>query len=212
MNDCKEYEQLQENPKFEEIIKELTDGFRYGKGPKTIRNAYIDKGDLSEAVKVWFYFINFILTPSKHVFTMRQDRAILLYALVKRFNLNVGKIVEQSILDYPENNFLGNIPHPALITLLCIKGGVTFNETEEKCPRSSPITLTRVLKAPVQGEEVERTRKSKWATSKLQRKTAPTVEEEIETEERGGGGLKTTQSNKCSPPRMKKIQCLLRAE
>ena len=39
---------------------------------------------------------------------------------------------------------------------------------------------------------MERTRKSKWATSKLQRKTAPTVEEEIETEEmggRGGGGV-----------------------
>ena len=34
MNDCKEYEQLQENPKFKEIIKELTDGFGYGKGTK----------------------------------------------------------------------------------------------------------------------------------------------------------------------------------
>ena len=62
-------------------------------------------------------------------------------------------------MDYHENNFLGNIPHPTLITLLCIKGGVTFNETKEKCLRSSPLSLTRVLKAPVQGEEVERKRK-----------------------------------------------------
>ena len=28
MNDCKEYEQLQENPKFKEIVKELTYGLR----------------------------------------------------------------------------------------------------------------------------------------------------------------------------------------
>ena len=121
---------------------------------------------------------------------MKQDRSILLYALVKGFNLNVGKIVEQSILDYPKNNFSGNIPHPALITLLCIKGGVTFSETEEKYPRSSPLTLTGVLKAPAQGEEVERTRKRKRAASELLREAAPTAEEELETEEirEGGGG------------------------
>ena len=81
---------------------------------------------------VGFYFINSILTPSKHVSKVRQDCAILLYALIKGFNLNVGKIVEYSILDYHENNFSGNIPHLALITLLCIKGGVTFSEMEEK--------------------------------------------------------------------------------
>ena len=97
--------------------------------------------------------------------------------------------MEQSILNYPENNFSRNIPHPALITLLCIKGGVTFSETEEKYPRSSHITLTRVLNALVQGEEVERTRKSKRVTSELQRKTTPIVEEEIESEERGGRGV-----------------------
>ena len=60
----------------------------------------------------------------------------------------MGKLVEQSILDYAENSFSGNIPHPTLITLLCIKGGVTFSEIEEKYPRSSPLTFTRVLKTP----------------------------------------------------------------
>ena len=116
---------------------------------------------------------------------MRQDRAILLYALVKGFNLNVVKIVEQSILDYPENNFSRNIPHLTLITLMCIKGGVTFSETEEKCPRSSPLTLTGVIKAPIQGEEVERTKKRKRETLELQREVAPPAEEELETEEMG---------------------------
>ena len=114
-----------------------------------------------EVKKVWFYFINFVLTPSKHVSIVRQNHAILLYALVKGFILNVGKIVEQSILDYAENSFSRNIPHPTLITLLCIKRGVTFSEIEDRCPRSSPLTLTGFLKAPAQGEEVERARKKK---------------------------------------------------
>ena len=94
VNDYKEYEQLQENPKFEEIVKELTDDLGVWQRTKTIRNTYIDRGDLSKALKVWFYFINSVLTPSKHVSTVTQDRAILLYALVKGFNLNVGKIIE----------------------------------------------------------------------------------------------------------------------
>ena len=132
--------------------------------------------------------MNFVLTPSKFFSTRRQDRAILLYALVKELNLNVGKIVEQSIMDYPKNNFLGNIPHPTLITLLCIKGGVTFNETEERCPRPSPFTLTRVLKALAHGEKVERAIKWKRETIELPREIAPAVEEEPEIEDLGGGG------------------------
>ena len=109
--------------------------------------------------------------------TVRQDCAILLYALVKGYGLNVGKIVEQSILDYAENSFSGNIPHPALITLLCIKRGVTFNETEEKCPRASPLTLTRVLKTPAQVEEVKRVRKRKRTAKEPTREATLAVEE-----------------------------------
>ena len=98
----------------------------------------------------------------------------------------MGKIVEQSILDYVENSFSGNIPHHALITLLCIKGVVTFSEIEEKCPRSSSLTLTMVLKTPAQGEEVERARKRKITYTDFPREVAPAAEEELEIEEIGG--------------------------
>ena len=66
------------------------------------------------------------------------------------------------------------------------KGGVTFNEREEKCPRSSPLTLNGVVKAPLQGKKVERTRKRKRATSELQEEAVTTVEERLETEEMRG--------------------------
>ena len=98
---------------------------------------------------------------------MIQDRALLLFALVKGYSLNVGKIIEESILDYQENKFSGNILHPSLITLLCIKGGVKFSkEEEEKFQNASPLTLVGVIKAPVESERrerIEKTRKRKRA-------------------------------------------------
>ena len=122
---------------------------------------------------------------------MRQDHAILLYALVKGYELNVGRIVEKSILDYAKEDFTRNIPYPSLITLLCIKGGVKFDEQEdERCPKCSPLTLTRVLKSPIESEEGERrvnpTKKRKRAETKELRDQAPTVvsEEGADSEER----------------------------
>ena len=79
--------------------------------------------------------------------------------LVKDFELDVGKIIKESILDYAENNFLGSIPHPTLITLLCIKGGIKVAKYEEKCPKASHLTLIGVLKTLAEGEEVERIKK-----------------------------------------------------
>ena len=87
---------------------------------------------------------------------MRQGRILLLYALVKGFELNVGKIIKESILDYVESKFSGNIPHPSLITLMCVKGVIKFNEREdERCSKASPLTLAGALKAPMESKEGE---------------------------------------------------------
>ena len=87
--------------------------------------------------------------PSKHLYTVRREEAILLYALLKGYKINVGKIIEKSILGYYESNCRGLIPHPAIITKLCIKGGVVEEwGAEETYPRASPLTLTRVTKGP----------------------------------------------------------------
>ena len=74
----------------------------------------------------------------------------------------MGIIVEESILDFEHSKFSGNIPHPSLITLLCIKEGVKFNEVKEnRSPKASPLTLIGVRKAPVESEKGERREKSK---------------------------------------------------
>ena len=46
-------------------------------------------------------------------------------------------------------SYKGLIPHPALITRLCILGGVEEDwEEEDTCPKTSPLTLTGVIKEP----------------------------------------------------------------
>ena len=80
---------------------------------------------------------------------MRVDKAILFYAILKGYKISFVKIIEISILEYQNNNFFGHMPHPSIITHLCIKGGVTFDKDEkEKCPVVSPLTLTSITKTP----------------------------------------------------------------
>ena len=65
----------------------------------------------------------------------------------------IGKIITESILEYEDGDFYGTIPHPSLITHLCIKGGVKMKTGEEKCPKTPPLTLIGALKALVESEE-----------------------------------------------------------
>ena len=78
--------------------------------------------------------------PSKHLSIVRREEAILLYALLKGYKINVGKIIEKSILSYSESKCRGMIPHPATRTKLCIQGGGEEEwGIEETYPKSSPL-------------------------------------------------------------------------
>ena len=80
---------------------------------------------------------------------MKRNEAILLYALLKGYKINVGKIIENSILSYSKSKCRGLIPHPTTITSLYLLGGVEKEwGKEETYPRASPLTLTRVTKGP----------------------------------------------------------------
>ena len=47
VGECEEYEQLQKSLCFEEIAQELTNGLGQWQRTKTIKNTYIDRGDLT---------------------------------------------------------------------------------------------------------------------------------------------------------------------
>ena len=142
------FKKLLENPNFKKIAEKLTDGkaqLGQGEGGPKTRN----RGSLTEEAKVWFYFLASVLVPTKHLCTVREQEAIMLYAILKGYKLNVGIIIEKSIMRYHEGNKRGLIPHPATIIVLCLKAGVKgVWEEEEEVPLTSPLLLTRVSKGP----------------------------------------------------------------
>ena len=142
------YKKLADSPNHEKLARRLTDSkvkWGQGQGEKNI----INRGDLREEAKVWFYFLASVLVPTKHVCTVREQEAIILYAILKGYKLNAGAIIENSIMKYHEGNKRGLIPHPATITRLCIRAGVKGSwEEEEECPKASPLTLNGVRKGP----------------------------------------------------------------
>ena len=123
-----------------------------GQGEKKI----INRGDMIEEEKVWFYFLASVLVPTKHVCTVREQEAVILYAILKGYKLNAGAIIENSIMKYHEGNKRGMIPYPETITRLCIRAGEKGSSAEEEeCPNASPLTLTGISKGP-------RKQKKKW--------------------------------------------------
>ena len=102
----------------QKIVDLLTDG--KGKWNATRKNPHesIARGTLTEQAKVWFYFLYSVILPSKHLCTIKEKEAVLLYAILKGYKFSVGKIIENSILNYYKGGYKGLIPHPALITKL----------------------------------------------------------------------------------------------
>ena len=82
------------------------------------------RGSLTKQTKVWFYFICTVILLNKNLRTVREKKAVLLHAILKGYKFNVGKIIENLILSYYRGGYKGLVPHPALITRLCIMGGV----------------------------------------------------------------------------------------
>ena len=138
---------LLKEPNYEKIVEFLT--VRKGKWSSTKKNPHesINKGSLTKEAKMWFYFIASVIIPTKHLSIIREQEDIILYALLKGYKFDVGKIIETSIRSFHKNVKNGLIPHPTTITRLCILAGVKgIWAEEETCPKVSPLTLTGVIK------------------------------------------------------------------
>ena len=83
-----------------------------GKWNSTKKNPHesILKGSLTEEAKVWFYFIASIIIPTKHLCTIRENEAIILYSLLKGYKFDVGKIIETSIKTFHKIVKRGLVP------------------------------------------------------------------------------------------------------
>ena len=146
-NDGSKFKRLVIAPNFQKIVDLLTDG--KGNRNATRKNPHesISRRALTEQAKVWFYFLSSVILPSKHLCTIREEEAFLVYAILKGYKFSVGKLIENSILSYYKGGYKGLIPHPRLISRLCILGGVQGDwEEEENFPKTSLLTLTGITK------------------------------------------------------------------
>ena len=143
------FKRLVKEPDYQKIVDLQTDG--KGKWNSTRKNPheFIARGLLTGEAKVWFYFICSVILPSKHLNTVREKETVLLYAILKGYKFNVWKIIDNSILSYYRGSYRGLVPHLALVTRLCLLGGVEGDwEEEETCSKVSPQTLTGIIKGP----------------------------------------------------------------
>ena len=144
------FKKLVEDPDHKKIINLLTAGQEKWEATKKNPHHAINRGSLTEEAKVWFYFITSVLIPTKHLCSVREQEAIILYTLLKGYKINVGIMIEGSIKGYHLSNKRRLIPHSVTISRLCILAGVNGSwEKEEVCPRVSPLTLTGVAKGPI---------------------------------------------------------------
>ena len=87
------FKKLVEKPDHEKIVNLLTVG--KGRWETTKKNPHkaINGGSLTEEAKVWFYFIASVIIPTKHLCSVREQEAIILYALLKGYKVNVGRLI-----------------------------------------------------------------------------------------------------------------------
>ena len=168
------FKKLLENSNLKKIAEKLADGkaqLRQEKGgPKTL-----NRGSLTKEAKVLFYFLASVLVPTRHLSTVREQEAVMLYAILKGYKINIGTIMENSIMRYHEGSKRGVIPHPATVTILCLKAGVRGDWEAEEVPLTSPLLLTGVSKGP-------RNQKKKGVLIKTREEIPATRQEEENSE------------------------------
>ena len=87
MNGSK-YKKLLKEPNHKNIVNFLTT--EKGKWISTKKNPHesINRGSLTKEAKVCFYFIASVIIPTKHLSIIREQEAMILYALLKGYKFN----------------------------------------------------------------------------------------------------------------------------
>ena len=98
--------------------------------------------DLKPIVKVWIKFLKSRLMLTIHTTMVSQDRLILLYAIVKRLAIDVGKIIEKEIRDCAmKKQKLVVLLFPSLITGICEASELQFGDSAERIKNKRAITM-----------------------------------------------------------------------
>ena len=85
---------------------------------------------MTRELKVWHYFIRAKLMQVTHFSDVVKDQAELLYEIKTKKSIDIGSVIEQSILQHVKMPNAG-LYCPSLIIVLCYKAGVLYDANEE---------------------------------------------------------------------------------
>ena len=119
--------------------------------------------------------------------------------------MNVGGLIEGSIIGYHLSNKRGLIPHPTTISRLCIFVGVRVSwDEEETCPKASPLTLTGVTEGPINKRQKGMVKVETESTEENGNREMETIPEQISPAEEEEMSFRMSPLSH-SYPDMKKI-------
>ena len=99
INEMFKLKELKHGSKFkkldhEKIVNLLIAGKGRWEATKKDPHKAINRGSFTEEAKVWFYFIASVIVPTKHLCSVKEQEAIILYALLKGYKVNVGRLIK----------------------------------------------------------------------------------------------------------------------
>lgn len=103
------------------------------------------RNSLLPGPKVWYHFLKSRLMPSTHLQTVSRDRAILLYCIVTGLKFNVGRIIYEEICGCAQKSS-GYLWFPSLVSQMCKRSRVGFNDNEETLKVTGIITPAAVAR------------------------------------------------------------------
>ena len=95
LKDGSKFKKVKKDPDYHKILELLAAGRRKWKGSKKNPFDSITRGSQTKEAKIMFYFLSSVLMPSKHLSIVRKEEAVLMYATLKGYKMNVGKIIEK---------------------------------------------------------------------------------------------------------------------
>ena len=99
---------------------------------------------LTPVAKVWYNFLCVRIKPSLHLSIVIKDKTILLYAMTKGFQFDIGTVIERGLIQSTHGRCTRALIHPSLITELCRSARVPILDSKEQVQQRLPILLPRM--------------------------------------------------------------------
>ena len=74
---------------------------------------------MNQEAPTWTYFVCYRLLPVSHFSTIPVQRALMVYAIMKGFSLDLGRAIPKSIKHISRGTTTGGLGHGSFITHLC---------------------------------------------------------------------------------------------